>query len=448
MDLQELLKRPEGKTLEFKRDLSSPEGVLRSIAAFANTAGGVLLIGVEDGSRRVRGIADPLEAEARLANLIADSIQPRLMPEIEILPWRRTNVLGIEIYPSASRPHLLKDYVFVRIGSSNRRADKALIEEMRRSALHEAFDEETMPNLNSEAIDFRVASELFAPVRPLKRADLRTLGLITKHQGRDVPTRGGMLLFGVDRSRYFPDSWIQAGLFAGKDRRDILDSADLTSFLVRAIEESLAFIRRNTAQQVVVGGVRHTTHAAVPPVAIREAVINAVTHADYSQSGAPIRVSIFSDRIEIESPGLLPFGLAIDDVRKGISKIRNRVIARVFHELGLIEQWGSGIQRMTGACLDAGLPEPLFEEIATRFRVTILTEKTRKPTADEMEGKILAALSENDGLSTTQIASMIQLSPRATRTRLAGMIHKGLIVEIGSGPTDPRRRYFLKQQPR
>ena len=100
MDLLALLKYPEGKTLEFKRDLSSPDGVLRAIVAFANTAGGTLLIGVEDRTRHVRGVQKPLETEERLANLISDNIQPRLAPELDILPWRRTHVLAVQVYPS------------------------------------------------------------------------------------------------------------------------------------------------------------------------------------------------------------------------------------------------------------------------------------------------------------------------------------------------------------
>jgi hypothetical protein len=84
--LLELLKQPEGKTLEFKRDLSSPDGVLRSIVAFANTAGGILLIGVEDKSRHVRGVKDPLATEERLANLVSDNIMPRLAPELKFFP--------------------------------------------------------------------------------------------------------------------------------------------------------------------------------------------------------------------------------------------------------------------------------------------------------------------------------------------------------------------------
>ena len=80
---------------------------LKAIVAFANTSGGVLLLGVEDGTKRVKGIPNILAEEERLANLIADSISPRLVPSIEVMPWRKTQVLAVEIYPSASRPHFL-----------------------------------------------------------------------------------------------------------------------------------------------------------------------------------------------------------------------------------------------------------------------------------------------------------------------------------------------------
>lgn len=220
MDIVELLKHPEGKTLEFKRDLSSPAGSIRTICAFANTAGGTLVLGVEDSGRTVRGVAEPLDVEGRLANLVSDSIMPRLVPEIEIVPWRRTHLVLARVYPSQSRPHHLtregaEGGVYVRVGSTNRRADIQLIAELRRLARGESYDEQPMPELDSEALDFRAASESFAAVRRLRRADLESLRLVTDHHGRKVPTVGGMLLFGLDRDRYFPDAWIQAGRFDG-----------------------------------------------------------------------------------------------------------------------------------------------------------------------------------------------------------------------------------------
>ncbi|MFN0298774.1 MAG: ATP-binding protein [Burkholderiales bacterium] len=447
MDLLDALRRPEGKTLEFKRDLSSPEGLLRTVVAFANTAGGTVLVGVEDGTRHVRGIADPLALEERLANLISDSITPRLLPDLEVLTYRKTHVVAVQVFPSSTRPHHLTKAgrsagTYVRVGSTNRRADDALIAEMQRFAQGEAFDERAMPALDSEAIDFRVASESFATVRRLGRRDLETLRLMTGHQGRKVPTAGGIILFGTDRLRHFPDAWIQVGRFSGTDRAVIGDHAKLTGPLLQGIDAAIAFVEKHSTRGVDVGRLRGIERWSLPPAAVREAVINAVAHADYSQRGAPIRVALFDDRLEVESPGLLPFGLTVADLPLGVSKLRNRVIGRVFHELGLVEQWGSGVQRMIAACRDAGLAAPVLEEIGIRFRVTLRTAQVKSVSLDATDRAIVALVRVPEGLATREIAGSIGLTPRATRTRLAGLVALGLVHEIGTGPQDPKRRYF------
>ena len=103
IDLTGFLRRHDGKSLEFKRDLSSPERFLRSVVAFANTSGGTILIGVEDGTRHVRGVSDPLVEEERVTNLIADSVSPQLVPDMELLRHRDRLVLAVRIYPSPRR---------------------------------------------------------------------------------------------------------------------------------------------------------------------------------------------------------------------------------------------------------------------------------------------------------------------------------------------------------
>jgi len=447
VNLVELLKRAEGKTLEFKREVSTPDGAIKTIVAFANTAGGTLIIGVEDKSRRVGGVPDPRALEERLANLISDLIVPRLVPDVEILPWRRTHVVAVEVHASATRPHFVKreglaSGVYVRVGSTNRRADAELIDELGRYVRGETFDEQAMPQFDSEAIDFRAASELFGPVRRLRRQDLETMRLVTTHQGRKVPTVGGILLFGRERERSFPDAWIQVGRFEGKDRSRIVDRAEIHSIFPVALEEAIAFVRKHALHGAEIGAVRRRERWNLPPTAVREAVINAVAHADYAQHGAPIRLSIFDDRLEVENPGLLPFGLTVEDLPRGVSKLRNRVIGRVFHALGFIEQWGSGVQRMSAACRDAGLANPVFEEVGTRFRVTISSVRVGPSALDKTDQAILDALVGAEGLLTSEIAKAIGLTPRATRTRLARLVGGGLAREIGSGPQDPRRRYF------
>ena len=119
------------------------------------------------------------------------------------------------------------------------------------------------------------------------------------------------------------------------------------------------------------------------------------------------------------------------------------MIGRTFHTLGLIEQWGSGIQRMMAACRDAGLAPPTLEEIGIRFRVTLWLERVGAPAVDATEEAILAALRDGTGLVTSAIAKMIGLTPRATRTRLLRLVERGLVREVGTSPQDPKRRYFL-----
>jgi predicted HTH transcriptional regulator len=444
--LVELLKRHEGKTLEFKRDLSSPDGILKTVVAFANTAGGTVVIGVEDGSKNVRGLPDALASEERLASLISDSIRPHLVPDIEVMAWRNLNVLAVQVHPSNTRPHYMQrlgpeDGVFVRVGSTNRRAEELQIEELKRWNRMDSFDEQAVPDLKSEAIDFRAASEFFAPYRHLTPQAWSTLRVTTEHQGRQVPTIGGLLLFGKDRFARFPDAWIQAGRFAGSNRARLLDSVEIRSFLPRAADEAIAFARKHLNRESIIEGVRREDRWSVPLVAIREALMNAIVHADYAQQGAPIRLALFDDRIEIENPGLLPFGLTIEDVRQGVSKLRNRVIGRVFHELHLIEQWGSGIQRMTTACQEAGLDVPKLEEIGMHFRVTMSTARVGRPHTDETDRRILALFGDGSARSTAVVAKHVGLSQRATLTRLKSMTERGLLCEIGTGPHDPKRQY-------
>lgn len=440
------LARPEGKTLEFKKDLSSPDGLLRTLVAFANTAGGTVLVGVEDRTRRILGVDDVLDAEERIANLVADSIVPRLIADIEIHPWRSTHVLAITVHPGSALPFHLKkagawEGVLVRIGSSNRRADQETIAGLKRVGAGETFDEQAIPDLDSEAIDFRVASECFAPVRKLRRQDLRSLRLTTTWQGREVPTIGGMLLFGHDRLRRFPDACISVGRFAGTTRDRILDSRRLDAVPVRAVDEAIAFVEKHLSREFVIGRLRRSEAWTLPPIAVREAIVNAVVHADYSLRGAPIRVAVFDDRVEVASPGLLPVGLTVDDLRNGTSKVRNRVVARVFQELGLVEQWGSGVPRMLTACRAAGLAEPELDEIATQFRVTLRVAEGDARPEDDTERRIMAMLMGSDGLTTAVIAKAVALSTRAVRTRLSRLVERGLVAEIGSGPRDPRRHY-------
>ncbi|HLD16608.1 MAG TPA: ATP-binding protein [Coxiellaceae bacterium] len=123
--------------------------------------GGVLIIGVEDKSKHVCGVVEPHKLEEKLANLINDSIESQILPKIEIIPWRSSYLLAIQIFPSSVRPHYLKQEgidkgVYIRVGSTNRLADSLMQVELRRIRIEDSFDKQPLSALNSEAIDFRV----------------------------------------------------------------------------------------------------------------------------------------------------------------------------------------------------------------------------------------------------------------------------------------------------
>lgn len=273
------------------------------------------------------------------------------------------------------------------------------------------------------------------------------------HRGRIVPTIGGVLLIGKDRLGTFPDAHMRAARFGGTTRAEILDMQDISVPLPRIVDEAIAFVQKHTSRRGVFGGIRRIDQWTIPVEALREIIINALLHADYSQVGAPLRLALYDDRLEVENPGLLPAGTTIEDLKRGISRPRNHVLARVFRELDLIEQWGTGVRRMTEACVTAGLPEPEFEEIATHFRVTVRMSaspqtKGRRQTSAGLSNRDSAALAflterGKTGASVQELTSHLGVTLKTARTALKRLVDRGLAAVVGSNAQDPQRRYFL-----
>ncbi|MBP1908607.1 AlbA family DNA-binding domain-containing protein [Methanolobus bombayensis] len=444
----QLVTMPEGKTLEFKRDISSPRNILKTLVAFANTAGGRLLIGIEDDTREILGVKNPLDEEERLCNLIADNIEPRLVPNVELLSLEDKTLLSVEVYPSGLRPHWMRkegsdEGVYVRLGSTNRKADRELIAELKRTTAGISFDEQPLPDRTDDDLDFEAASACFERHRKRVKKDLESLRLVVLHQGHLVPTVGGMLLFGKDRETIFPDSWIQCGRFIGKDKADIFDHIDIHEHLPVAVEKVMEFLKKHAMRGADFSELRRKDVWSIPLTILREAVINAVVHGDYSQRGAPVRVAFFDDRIEIENPGILLPGLTVEDMLQGVSKIRNHVIARVFRELDLIEQWGSGVRRMFNEAEALGLPQPEIIEVGMRVRLIVyLAERikveTSTPITAEAESRLKSRLKSELAAKVVLLlaegeASKAELAQGLGHKSVSGELHKQvkILLELG-----------------
>lgn len=140
----------------------------------------------------------------------------------------------------------------------------ALIQELKRFAMNQSYDEQPLPTLNAEAIDFKTTSEFFAPYKNIKPQDLKTLRMVVEYQGKIVPTVAGVLLFGKKREEYFPDAWIQAGRFLGANKSKIIDSIEIRSYPVMAIEEALGFVQKHATLALEIETAKRTERWNIP----------------------------------------------------------------------------------------------------------------------------------------------------------------------------------------
>ncbi len=451
MELEKLLAQPESKTLEFKRDMSSMDSILKTIVAFANTAGGILIIG--RSMEGVEGLKNIFKAEEALANSIADSIRPSILPEIEIASLGSKDLLVVKVSYWKAPFYLKKEGVpggvYIRLGSTSRPASPELLAEMQRSVLTLSFDQQPMLEVSKEALDVDHVAEAFKTIGKVANEEkLRSLGILVRGSHRLAPSIGGLILFGqkTDRGQFVPDARVSCARFLGDTKSTILDRYEVDGTILDAVNEVPKFIARNTRLAARIEGMRRQDIPEYNPIAVRETLINALVHADYSLKGSHIQVAIFDDRLEIQNPGMFPFGFTIEDLKTGVSRIRNRVIARVFRELQWMEEWGSGYKRIIEACQKGGYPEPVWEEFGTTIRVTfyshslpfVLREQGpewEEEFIGEREKAILRLFRKGEKIPFREIFKRLvpRISERMLRYDLAELKRKGFVVSQGKG---------------
>ena len=453
----DLLTRPEGRTQEYKRDLSSLRPILKTLVAFANTAGGTLVVGRDDDGTVV-GLSDAKKDEERLANAVAENIAPAILPDIEtvVIGGRALLVVHVARWPG---PFYLKAEgpekgVYVRLGSTTRRADAAAVAEMKRADAGLGFDQAPCVGAALEDLDLDAARQAFGKVgRTIDLASLQSLGVVTRHGKERVPSNGGIILFGADeaRNRYFPDAVFRCARFHGTEKVNFLDRQDIEGTVLVGIEDAQKFIARNTRLAAKIEGLRRQNIPEYPRIALREALVNAVAHADWSARGSQIMVAVLSDRIEIQNPGQLPFGMTVDDIKAGVSHIRNRVIARVLHELDYMETWGTGYKRMREDCEAGGYPLPDWVELGLVTRTVFRPHPDVATAADvpasvpgnvpanvpmgslnERQRWFVERLASGAATRAADIAAQFQRHEKTAKRDIAELVEKGLIDFVGA----------------
>ena len=231
-----------------------------------------------------------------------------------------------------------------------------------------------MPGLGRGALDQAAIDRWASSVgETWNDSKLRTLGILARQAGRYVPTRAGIILFGKDRESHFADGQIRYARFQGTDKsKPVGAGADDSGTVLDGIEAAIEFTQRNTDQvPIITGKAQRRDVDQYPPVAVREVIVNAVAHADYAIEGASIFVALYSDRLEISSPGTWPPGFSREDFESGVSLRRNRAVSRVLMRLKVMEAYGSGYDRIIAECRRGGYPEPEWVENGPQIKVVL-----------------------------------------------------------------------------
>ena len=428
----------ESKTIEFKREYM--DDIKYAVVAFANTDGGKIYIGVnDDGS--VRGIENTDETSLRITNMIRDSIRPdvTMFTECVVEKMEGKAIVVLTVQRGTARPYYLSgkgirpEGVYVRQGASSVPASETVILNMIKETSGDRYEDARSIN---QQLTFEKAESYFAKRNlPFGDQQKRTLNII----GPDgTYTNLGMLL--SDQCVHT----IKLAVFDGSKKSVFRDRKELSGSLLTQLEDAYSYIDQFNRTRAEFEGLDRIDKRDYPSEALREALLNAITHRDYSFSG-PTLISIFDDRIEFVTIGGLVRGLSFDDIILGVSALRNQNLANVFYRLKLIEAYGTGILKINESYTDC-TAKPQFEVTNNAFKITLpninytgerkdisaIAPLKAPDKANRQE--VLLRLAEKQGyIVRKDVEAELNVSQATAILILRDMVEKGLLIKEGSG---------------
>jgi len=392
--------------LEYKEAFSS--SFARDLAAFANSSGGKILLGVRDDGKVV-GVRDSNHLRAQIQDLARNCDPP-----VKVLTEVVGRIMVITVRESENKPVQCREGFFWRQGASTQKLSRNEIRDFFRSEGAIRFDLTICPKFRyPEHFDLEKFDTWIRQSQITSRGRIDDVLVnieAAERAGRRLVFRNaGVLFFAKEVRHFFPQAYITCLLAKGINKVNILDRKDFAGGLVSDIEESLRFIERNTRTGYRIEKLRREDVPEYPMRALREAITNAVMHRDYFETGANVFVEIYDDRIEISNPGGLPKGLSREEL--GTRSVRrNPLIADLLHRIALIEKAGTGIRRMIDDARKHKCPEP-------KFAVNGFFTATFRPNL-EIARQITPQVGEQvTGQVTEQVAIMLQAAcePRSLK---------------------------------
>ncbi len=441
----------ENRAIEFKREYV--EDIKNTVVAFANTAGGKVLIGVsDDGS--VYGVDDIDTVMLRASNAIRDAVRPdvTLFTEYSVDEVDGKSVVVISVQRGTARPYYLAgkgvrpEGVFVRQGASTVPATETAILKMIRETSGDNYEDARSLN---QQLSFEKTSAFFKK-RNVEFGNVQKRSL--KLTGEDgTYTNLALLLSGQCTHT------TKLAVFEGSKKSVFRDRRELTGSLLEQLEEAYSYIDGINRTRAEFSGLDRIDTRDYPQEAVREALLNAIVHRDYSFS-SPTLISIFDDRIEFVTIGGLVRGISLDDIMLGVSVLRNQHLANVFYRLRLIEAYGTGMLKINES-YDEYLIKPQIEVSDNAFKITLpntnytgesrlYNQPQNTPVCfvaprEERESIVTHLFDTRDYIVRKDVEIALNISQASAILILREMAENGMLIKEGGGKY---MRYRLRKK--
>lgn len=455
--LQNLITAGESQCVEFKSAFHTD--VIETAVAFANTSGGHILIGLSN-TGQLLNTQFGMESLRDYVNRIATATEPSIHPEAKLVNGDNGTVIILSVQEFPNKPVSTRGRCFVRSGSTTRQMMPSEIAEMHLHSTGQSMDAVIVPGKSCDDLDFDAVHKYMRKATERGRRSfsdeddpwqvLRKLELVkSEHE----ITRAAILLFGKAPQSPLSQAVVHAGRL--RDKTHIMDNLIITGSIINQVDETINFIKKNLHVRFEINGEPERKEIwDYPPAALREAVVNAICHRDYGDT-TDIQIKIFEDALQVWSPGSLPYNMDVDELMdpEHSSKPRNKLVAQVFYDLGLIERYGSGIQRILDACSIAKLPKPLFENVFGGFRIKFMLRKQASDLIDTRDlekdlerdlerdlekrrlsayqRKILEEMRNNPFITQKELANIVGITDKNIRNNISKLKDKGLVKRIG-----------------
>lgn len=457
--IADLLAQSEGPRLAFLRERFKPDDLAEALVALANAQGGTVVLGVGGRAHaRIEGLKDvPAAREAALeAALICTP--PLVLPLPEEVQHGAATLLLVTVPPGLPHVYSLHGKYLQRQGATNQ---PLLPEALRRLLIDRgdvSWDRLVPTDATLAELDASKVAAYMQRLGPVAEGDAfhflyRRGCLAHAEEGNGYrPTNAGLLLFGRDVERRFPQAEMTLVQYHGRDLADEFEREDIRDTLPEAIRRADRWLTEHMRKGSRMVGLERQDWTQFPPAAVREALVNAAAHRDYGVRGEGIRIALFADRLECYSPGRLPGHVTLENIVEERFS-RNETLVQVLADYGLIERLGYGIDRMLRQMAQAGLPAPTFRETTAGFLVTLQGQPYDMAVSDGVDTREW----EQQGLNERQIAALLHLteqrritnrdlqelapdvSAETIRRDLADLVHRGLLLKVG----EKRATYYI-----